>query len=257
MRLRRSTGMCALTFSSVIGLSAAAGASTAGVDHSPWDHLLRRYVQSGLVDYDGFQRDRALLDRYLNTLETVDVETLPSNEAKLAFWINTYNASVVKGVLDHSPLTSVKDVTGFFDKIRYRVANESLTLNQIEGKGRKLGDWRMHFAVVCASSSCPPLIPEAFVPERLDQQLADRTKAFLDDKERGLHVEGGILWASKIFDWYAKDFLSAGGLFQRLTAEKLLDVLGPYLPEDAANAKDRSLTLKFLDYDWSLNAQRQ
>ena len=101
------------------------------------------------------------------------------------------------------------------------------------------------------------LIPEAFVPERLDQQLADRTKAFLDDKERGLHVEGGILWASKIFDWYAKDFLSAGGLFQRLTAEKLLDVLGPYLPDNAANAKGQSLTLKFPNYDWSLNAQRQ
>jgi hypothetical protein len=151
----------------------------------------------------------------------------------------------------------VKEVKGFFDKIRYRVAGGLLTLNEIEGRGRKLGDWRLHFALVCASSSCPPLLDEAFVPERLDQQLADRTKAFLADTERGLRIEGSTLWASKIFDWYAKDFLPSGGLFQRLTAEKLLEVLGPYPPDEVANAKGRSLTLKFLDYDWSLNAQHR
>jgi hypothetical protein len=249
--------MCA--FMMAIGLSGSSAPralAAAEVDHSTWDQLLKRHVSRGLVDYKGLQAERRLLDQYLDELEAVDVDTLPSKEAKLTFWINAYNALVVKGVLDHDPLKSVKDVDGFFDKTRYRVANELLTLNQIEGNGRKLGDWRIHFAVVCASSSCPPLIQEAFVPERLDQQLADRTKAFLADRERSLRVEGDVLWASKIFDWYAKDFLPAGGLFQRLSAEKLLDLLGPYLPEDVASAKGQPLTLKFLDYDWTLNEQR-
>jgi hypothetical protein len=136
------------------------------------------------------------------------------------------------------------------------VANASLTLNEIESRGRHLGDWRVHFALVCASSSCPPLIEEAYVPERLEAQLAERTKAFLADEQRGLRVEGNILWASKIFDWYAKDFLPPGGLFQRLTAEKLLSVLGSYLPEEVAAAKGKPLTLKFLDYEWALNEVR-
>ncbi len=255
MRGRMSRG----PWSAFVGISClvlSAASASADVDHSSWDQLLAKHVNNGQVDYQGVQADRAQLDGYLNQLATVDVGQLASKEAKLALWINAYNACVFKGVLDHAPLESVKDVPGFFDRARYRVANESLTLNEIEGKGRALGDWRIHFAVVCASTSCPPLIGEAYVADRLDAQLTERTKAFLADHERGLCVEGATLCTSQIFKWYARDFLPSAGWLQPLTVEKLLGVLSPYLPAELAQADRRSLAMKFLDYDWRLNAQQ-
>ncbi|MDP3703578.1 MAG: DUF547 domain-containing protein, partial [Candidatus Omnitrophota bacterium] len=165
---------------------------------------------------------------------------------------------VVKGVLDHYPLASVKEVKGFFDRLRYRVAGRDLTLNEIEGEGRALGDWRIHFAVVCASSSCPLLRAEAYAADRLKAQLAEQTRQFLNDPKRGLRIEDGTVWASKIFDWYATDFLPTKevGLFRRLPPEKLLGVLSAYYKSDVASPRGR-LELKFMDYDWSLNAQRK
>ncbi len=225
------------------------------VDHAPWDGLMRRDVKDGLVDYQGLQRERAALEQYLAQLAHVDPDTLPSPAAKLAFWANAYNACVVKGVLEHYPLKSVKDVKGFFDGVPYPVGGQSLTLNQLEAKGRALGDWRIHFAVVCASSSCPILRSEAYVPERLEQQLAGQVGQFLRDPARGLRVDEAkrILWVSKIFKWYAKDFVRQGAL----TSETLLLVLHRYL--DAAwlsQAQRQPLALNFFEYDWTLNDQR-
>ena len=207
-------------------------------DHSAWDGLLRRYVKAGVVDYEGLQRERAVLDRYLASLQTVDPAQWPSREAQLAFWSNAYNACVFSGVLDHYPMKSVKGVRGFFDRLRYRVAGRGLTLNEIEREGRALGDWRVHVAVVCASSSCPPLRAEAYVPERLNDQLAEQATQFLKDPQRGMRLEGEILWLSKIFDWYAGDFLKAapGGPAGKLTPEVLLPVLAPYLDSGLASA---------------------
>ena len=224
-----------------------------------WDLLLKRHVASGLVDYEGFRQDRAALDRYVVSLQDVQPSQLGSRQAQLAFWINAYNANVVKGVLDHYPITSVKEVKGFFDRLRYRVAGRELTLNEIEGEGRALGDWRVHFAVVCASSSCPLLRAEAYAEERLDAQLTEQTRQFLDNPQRGLRIEGGTLWVSKIFDWYTTDFIPTKelGLFRRLTPEKLLPVLAPYLtPEVQRAVRQQTLELRFMEYDWSLNAQR-
>jgi len=240
-------------------------AAHATVDHTAWGLLLKRHVVDGLVDYEGVRQDRATLDRYLASLQDVQPSQLGSREARLAFWINAYNANVVKGVLDHylpapskarqaGPITSVKEVKGFFNRIRYRVGGRELTLNEIEGEGRALDDWRIHFAVVCASSSCPLLRSEAYVPERLEAQLVDQTTRFLADASRGLRVEGRVLWVSKIFQWYAKDFVPDGPL----TAASLWAVIGLYVSvEEALFRNAHLLMLKFLDYDWSLNVQRR
>jgi len=245
---------------SLLALSSARPiAAQTQVDHMAWDLLLRRHVVSGLVDYEGFRQDRAALDRYIVSLQDVQPSQFGSREAQLAFWINAYNANVVKGVLDHYPIVSVKEVKGFFDRIRYRVAGRELTLNEIEGEGRALGDWRIHFVVVCASSSCPLLRAEAYAADRVDAQLAEQTRQFLGDPQRGMRVEGTTLWVSKIFDWYTADFVPAKerGLFRRLTPEQLVSVLSPYLtPEVGQAVRQRTLELKFLDYDWSLNARR-
>jgi len=246
-----TVGVIALTFAPRV-------AAQQHIDHAEWDRLLQRYVTSGLVDYEGLKRERETLDRYLANLETVDPARLPSREAKLAFWINAYNATVVKDVLDHYPLKSVRKVKGFFNRIRHRVAGGDLTLDEIEKRGRALGDYRIHFAVVCASTSCPILRSEAYVPERLEEQLADQTTQFVNDPQRGLRLEGSTLWASKIFKWYTDDFLpeSKSTFFSRLAPEALLVALEPYPDMKLSQAgRDRKMKLRFMNYDWSLNKQ--
>ena len=223
------------------------------VDHSAWGGLLHRYVKAGLVDYEGLKAERETLDRYLASLADVDPATWPSREEQLVFWINAYNACVFKGVLDHYPLKSVKDVKGFFDKLRYRVAGRDLTLNEIEAEGRALRDWRIHFAVVCASASCPPIRSEAYAADRLDAQLTEQVRQFLKNSRDGLRLESPTLFMSSIFKWYAKDFVSGPE-----TAASLLAVLEPHLdPAVAEAARGKQLALKFLPYDWSLNIRRQ
>ena len=234
----------------VLASLSAALPAAAAVDHTAWDALLKRYVsEAGLVDYAAWRADRAGIDAYVASLSKADV-TLGSQAEQLAFWINAYNACVIEGVLDRPGTASVKNVPGFFNTIRYPVAGASLTLNEIESRGRALGDWRIHVAVVCASSSCPFLRAEAYAPDRLNEQLADQLRRFLADPKRGLRVEGQTLWVSKMFKWYDEDFVPTG----HLTAQTLVPVLAAYLsPEQAQAAGQAGLAVKFMDYDWSLN----
>jgi hypothetical protein len=241
--------------------SSVAFADERGIDHAAWDALLHRYVDAhGAVDYRAWHDEgQHALKAYLERLAETDVSRLAKEEA-LAFWINAYNACVVQGVLEQYPISSVKDAPGFFEKITYRIGKESLTLNEIEGRGRKLGDWRVHFALVCASSSCPFLRRESYVAGRLDEQLTEQTRRFLVDAQRGVRVEGRTLWLSKIFDWYKRDVLPASelGWLGRLTPETLLPRIEPYLDRHIAQAiRSKRLSISFLDYNWSLNAQHK
>lgn len=243
----------AWTLTIVLAASAAAiAAPQQSVDYAEWDDLLRRYVTSGLVNYSGLQNERAVLDRYLTRLQRVDATQLVSQEERLAFWINAYNANVVKGVLDHYPMTSVKEVKSFFNRIRYRVAGRDLTLNEIEGEGRALGDWRIHFAVVCAATGCPLLRSEAYVPDRVGAQLDEQVSRYLVDDVHGMRIDAvsKTLWVSKIFTWYAKDFVAAGPL----AAKSLWVVIGGFVPQHTPRLPvPEQFSLKFLDYDWTLN----
>jgi hypothetical protein len=233
-----------------------------GADHAVWDRLLRSYVVDGRVDYLGLQQERQALHDYVASLATVRPEQLTTPQEQLAFWINAYNACVVKGVLDHYPVASVRDIRRFFDGIRYEVAGEMMTLNEIEGRGRALGDWRIHAALVCAASSCPPLRADAYHPERLEAQLVDQTARFLADSERGLRLDQSrqTLWVSKIFQWYADDVVPTRrrGAFGGVTSEELAPVLTPYLDEGIAQAlQERRWTVRFMAYDWALNDASQ
>ena len=234
-------------------LSAAQAAAAGAIDHAAWDELTERYVTDGRVNYEGVAAQREALDRYLASLAEADPSQLPSDQARLAFWINAYNACVFQGVLDHDPLSSVKDIKGFFDRLRYRVAGRALTLNEIEDEGRRLGDWRIHFAVVCASASCPPIRSEAYQADWLDPQLTEQVKGFLRNARDGLRLDGDTLWVSSIFKWYAKDFVPG-----KMVPGALLPVLAPYLaPEILEATNGKHLTLKFLNYDWSLNVKQE
>ena len=228
------------------------GVRAQAVDHAGWEGLLRRHVQNGLVDYQGVKQEEAQLNQYLASVQGVQVAQLPK-DAQLAFWINAYNACVFRGVLDHQPLKSVRDVKGFFDKLTYRVGGGSMVLNDMEKQARAFGDWRTHAAVNCASTSCPPLRAEAYLPERVEAQLAEQAAKWLADPQRGLRLDDKTLWVSKIFKWYARDFVASG---KTGATEMLLPVIRPYIdPALAQRIEQGHPEVKFMDYDWTLNAQ--
>jgi ABC-type nickel/cobalt efflux system permease component RcnA len=230
------------------------GASPAwALTHAAFDELLAQHVQQGQVDYPALKAKRPVLEAYLRQLASVDPAAL-SRKERLAFWINAYNAAALLQVLDARMPGSVKEIKGFFDKQTHALGGQMLTLNQVEERGRALGDWRLQFALTRAAQGSPPLRDEAYDPEWLDAQLAEQTRQHLADTAHGLRhdAQGKTLWVSKIFQWAAKDFVPKGAL----NAETLLPAIEAYLdPALAAAIKARPLRLKFLDYDASLNAR--
>ena len=258
--MRRALGAILVAASLACGAAAHAepAPDPAESPQAGWNNVLGEYVQDGRVDYQGIAAWPNRLDAFLGWAEATDPSTLPAREGQLAFWINAYNACVIRKVLDHAPLASVKQVKGFFSEKTCRVAGAARSLDQIEAAARQFGDWRVHVAVVCASTSCPPLRNEAYDGARLNEQLADQATRFLRDRVRGLRLDGTTLWASQIFKWYAADFApSAKGPFAKLISGALLSPLLPYLEPTLAEAiQALNPSLKYMDYDWTLNAQR-
>jgi hypothetical protein len=230
--------------------AASAGAADGDIDHAAWDELLERHVEDGLVNYEGLAQEHAALDHYLAALAEADPAAVPSDAARLALWTNAYNACAVKLVLDSLPVSSVRDVRGFFDEARCRVAGRELSLREILNQGRALGDWRFLFAAACPAMSCPPARAEAYDAEWLDAQLDDQVSVFLADAQDGLRLEGNALWISPLFKTHAPDIVG-----RTLAADSLLAVLEPYLPPHlAGSVQGQKLKLKLMRRDWRLNA---
>jgi Protein of unknown function, DUF547 len=244
---------------------ALAAHQTPMLDVSDYDRLLRAYVtENGWVDYAGLARERAGLNRFLEQLATVSPTGYQRNSDRLAFWINSYNAFTLVDALDtvYGKRHGVREVSGFFDKRKHAVAGEQLTLDEIEKRGRDLRDPRIHFAIVCASTSCPKLQRFAYSGEKLDSQLEQAARAFLADPNRGLRYDAGRndLLVSPIFKWYAGDFTgSEGSLWARAKAtvsgSELLDFIAGYAPAEAVqHIRENHPKLHYFSYDWSLNS---
>ena len=230
------------------------------VDHSAWDDLLGRYVTAeGLVDYRGLKAsddDTAALRGYLAQLSRVDPQKAASPEATLAFWINAYNAVTVEGIRREYPTSSIKNHVGLvgyniWDDLLLRVGGKTYSLNAIEHEIlRKLGEPRIHFAIVCASIGCPRLLNEAYVAARLDEQLTDNARHFFG-QTRNFRVDpsANTVYLSSILSWFDTDFGP--------TRAAQLERVARYLPDDAAReaAADPGVTVSYLDYDWNLNEQ--
>ena len=229
-----------------------------GYDHGLLDGLLRAHVDdAGLVDYPALRADSAQLARYLRGLAGTDPARLPEPD-RLAFWLNAYNAYTLKLVLDSYPVASVLDavkgpfiptVNSPFSVAFATVGGSVRTLDDIEhGIIREQFDEpRIHFALVCAALSCPPLRAEAYTGNRLDVQLDHQARRFLRDGTKN-QVTAARARLSKLFDWYGGDFGGSDEAVQRFIA--------PYFEgEVRARLADASLPVSFLDYDWSLNAQ--
>lgn len=237
-------------------------------DHGALDQLLSRYVNDqGWVDYDGLKSDRSQLNQYLDTLASAEPQEFVDRCGRLAFWINSYNAFTLADVLDdvYGKARSVRDVAGFFNRKRHAIASQQLTLDEIERRGREMGDSRIHFALVCASTSCPKLQRFAYQGGRLDAQLDGVAREFLHDENRGARMgANGHLVLSPVFKWYAGDFAGEesgmGRLFARVKATisggDILDYVSDYASNDLQKIiREKRPAVDYLDYDWSLNAQ--
>jgi hypothetical protein len=230
------------------------------IDHSAWDALLRKYVDAaGMVDYAAWKAssaDQAALDAYLAHLSSAEFSRESSRAAQIAYWINAYNAVTIKGILREYPTKSIRNHTAkvlgynIWKDLRLAVAGGSYSLEQIEHESlRKMGEPRVHFAIVCASMGCPRLLNEAYEAKKLDEQLSVNTKAFFADKAKfGYDPSTKEFSLSPILKWFAEDF----GKDQA----SQLRTIAPYLPDSAARnaaAVGGGARVAYLDYDWSLN----
>jgi hypothetical protein len=238
--------------------------------HALLGELLQRHVRDGRVDYAALRRERAPLDRYVTQLASIDraaVDAWPRGE-RLAFWINAYNALVLRTVVDHYPIrrgslvgiaypaNSIWQISGAFKEARHRVAGRRLSLDDIEHRIIRptFAEPRIHVALVCAARSCPVLRPEPYTATRLDIQLAEQTRRFVADRTHGLRLAPGGrgVEVSSIFKWFGADFapLAAGN-----EKRGVLAFLARHTEEPAllARLRDPAASIGYLDYDWTLN----
>lgn len=235
-------------------VAASLAGGTERFDHSEWDRLLAAGTRDGLVDYVYFQDHRAELDAYLGRLDGVDLGRLAPRHLA-ALLMNAYNAYTILTILEHPRVSSIREIDGAWTEATHRVGGFELTLDTMEHNLLRpfFRDPRVHFAVNCASRSCAPLPPWAFTGERLEEQLEERTRAFLTD-ERNVRVEGDRLVVSRYFDWYGDDFVADGW---EPRAETVAQFIARYASPgvgELVRQSGGSPELEYQEYDWSLNA---
>lgn len=226
--------------------------STKSPSHQEFDVLLKKYVTpSGMVDYKGLVADKAKLDKYCDLLSknAPDRKTWSKNE-QLAYWINAYNAFTLKLIVDNYPVKSIQDLhpklkiplvnTVWHIKF-FKIGGKDANLDEIEHKilRKEFDEPRIHFAINCASYSCPPLLNEAFIPSKIDAQLDKVAVSFINDSKRN-KISANQVEISKIFTWFKGDFTKNGDI---------IDYLNKY-SKVKINSKAK---VSYMDYDWSLN----
>lgn len=240
----------------------APGAASPPPDDSVYTALLAMHVREGHVNYAGLRHDDRL-EKYLGMLSATDPEKLGSTAAKLAFWINAYNAFTVQLICDNYPVESINDlhfggrIVGHvigktaWDRKFIMINGEEMTLNHIEHDiiREQFDEPRIHFALVCAAVSCPPLRSEAYTADELDGQLDDQAKTFMRDKTKNrFDLVKKEAYLSSILDWYGKDFGP--------DKAAVLAAVAKFLPRSVASAIEADTgawKVSYLEYDWKLN----
>ncbi|WP_255452806.1 DUF547 domain-containing protein [Aquimarina sp. RZ0] len=182
------------------------------LSHAIWDQILLINVSDdGKVNYKGFMRDSSQLYEYFAYLSDNAPTERWSKEEKLAYWINAYNAYTIKLIIDNYPINSIKDIKDPWDKKFFKIDGVLYSLNELEHKIlRKLNDPRIHFAINCASFSCPVVWNRAFTARNVDKALDTQTRNFINDPLRNT-ITNEVVEVSKIFSWFKKDFKIGGG----------------------------------------------
>jgi hypothetical protein len=209
--------------------------------HESWTSLLKVYVdEAGNVDYKSWQKNPDKLIEYIQYLEGNTPKEDWSKPEKLSYWINVYNACTVKLILDHYPLKSILLLVNPWRRDVFLFQGNHLTLNQIEHEIlRKMNTPQIHFAINCASRSCPNLEKQAYEAHSLHEQLSRATKKFLNDPSKN-NLNKPQFQLSKIFKWFEEDFLLHGSV---------LDFINLYMERPLKSDHP----IKYQRYDWSLN----
>ncbi|MEO5761285.1 MAG: DUF547 domain-containing protein [Vicinamibacteria bacterium] len=233
-------------------------------DHSGFDTLLRRHVVAGMVNYDAFASSKEF-SVYLGKLSTFDPAGL-SRDEQLAFWINAYNAYTIRLITKHGERTSIRNINkafGFFKGLGpwaeklVVVGGKTYDLETVEQQIIRptFKEPRIHFALVCAAMGCPPLRSEAYTGADLERQLEDQTRAFLraSPAKNRVDVATRTVWVSQVFQFndYEKDFGGSKPALMRFIARSYTE--GP----ERALLEAGDATLRYTDYDWTLNSQEQ
>lgn len=239
-----------------------AASSQAAFDHSLFDSVLKKHVKHGMVDYAALS-DEPKLDKYLEKLANADLETLETENDKMAFYINAYNAYTLQLVASAYPTTSIRLIDGVGSttdatdkaspwKIEFaEIAGKTYSLDYIEHEilRKDFDDARIHYAIVCAAISCPILRSEAFVGDLLDEQLDSQGRWFFTWRN-DFDPENKVARLSKILEWFQVDF---GG-----SEEAVLKAALPYLKPKVAQAlkgNESEWKVVYASYDWTLNSQ--
>lgn len=259
----------------------AADSGAAAYSTRPYAAVLQTHVDdAGMVAYRALKADSAPLDEYLNLLaitprEHYDMWIVPD---RIAFWINAYNAITLKAIIDHYPIqagigrsllwprNSIRQIPGVWDKLKWNVMGDSLTLNQIEHDilRKQFYEPRIHAALVCAARSCPPLRREPYSGTVLEAQLEDQMKRFLSNPTKfRIDRENDTVFLSAIFKWFGEDFVDR---YRTDTAfgghsdveRAVLNAIAPHLQEaDQDYLRTATFHVGYLDYDWTLNERTE
>ena len=219
---------------------ASAGGS-ASPDHAVWNSILQRFVSSdGKVDYSGIKGDKRFSE-YLLTLGGSHPDDSWSRQEQMSFWINAYNAFTVQLITQNMPLKSIKDIENPWGRKFISIEGKAYSLNDIENNilRPQFKDPRIHFAVNCASKSCPILQNRAFTAGNLESMLESATRAFVNDPRMNT-LSVNEIQISNIFDWYKDDFTMKGSLVT-------------FLNRYAKVAISPGAKVSYKEYDWTLN----
>lgn len=205
--------------------------------------FLKKYTKNGSVSYDQINKSLQDAASIYQNIGAMNLSSATDNE-KIAFYINAYNMIVIYQVSKYYPLKSAMDQSGFFDKVKHKVAGEMLTLNALEiiKLLRNYKDPKFHFALACAAKGCPKLASFAYFPEQLQKQLDIRTKLALNDNYFiRIDDQNNKVGISMIFKWYQKDFTMDG--------QSIIKFINTY----RTNKIPADYQLDYYPYDWSLN----
>jgi hypothetical protein len=257
----------ALSVGALMLLAALGAPAQESFDYSGYARVLEQVVTpEGRVRYAALKENPAELKAFVAQLAAISPENrperFPTRSAQMAYWINAYNALVLDEVTTNYPVESVRDLKFgfgflFFKRARFVAGGKPYSLDDIEHNilRRRYADPRVHFALNCASRSCPPLRRQPFLPEKLEEQLELATREFMARQEN-VWMRGDVLFLSAIFDWYEDDFVrgAAAGSSRGKGSPSVVDYVVRYLPpEVAARIERQRPRVEFYNYDWSLN----
>lgn len=218
----------------------------AQVDHGLFDSVLKAHTKDGQVNYPAVAADKSFAT-YLEQLATTPAPS--AKNEKLVYYMNAYNALAMKGIIDGKSPSNFIGRQIFFKSTKFKIAGGDNSLHNIEHEIlRKLDEPRIHFAIVCASSSCPKIRSDAFTVAKLEEQLEENTKRFINDPTRNRYDKSGkVASISQIFKWFADDFEKSTGTVQKYIAKYVNDA------EVAKELAADGYKVKYLDYSWNLN----